>query len=370
MYSYALLDPRPIPAAQAANEEIFASSPVFGIEVTVTEIAARCSHNLDPQHAGQDAGLAAIEAALACNLPENGATLATVRPDPDALGAMAILAMRAESMELGPELLKRVALVAESDKFALGGWPGPRSLPSAERLSEESTASVDSHPILGPLQAAIGDFKIPIAERVRMMRAWLENGVEPAGYRERWLAEQAEIAAALADGRIKVRTVADGRIAVVESAHRSALSIGYRLAPMVVALNPAFRFAGGEPHRKFAVCQFTPNWLNLKAALSELSELESGWGGSPTIGGSPQGISSTLTVEQVAEVLKKHLNRIVRYDHPYFGDIKVTATHETRKLWSVEWNGEWIGQVEGVPSISQILSVFKEADENLEDAFE
>ena len=45
----------------------------------------------------------------------------------------------------------------------------------------------------------------------------------------------------------------------------------------------------------------------IKSALAELAALEPGWGGSPTIGGSPQGVSSLLTTEQVVEVVARHL---------------------------------------------------------------
>lgn len=79
------------------------------------------------------------------------------------------------------------------------------------------------------------------------------------------------------------------------------------LAPVVIALNPAFQFGNTDPVRKFTVCQFKPNYVNLPAVFAELSEKEPGWGGTPTIGGSPQGVSSALSIDEVAEVVRKHL---------------------------------------------------------------
>jgi hypothetical protein len=76
---------------------------------------------------------------------------------------------------------------------------------------------------------------------------------------------------------------------------------------VVIALNPEFRFGQGDPHAKFTICQFTPGFVDLKGALVELNELEKGWGGSPTIGGSPQGVTSELTMDQVVKVVQKHL---------------------------------------------------------------
>jgi len=132
-------------------------------------------------------------------------------------------------------------------------------------------------------------------------------GVEPAEYRARMEAERQDLVQAIAEGRIATSIRANGKVAVVESSHRGALMIGYSQAPVVVALNPELRFQGGEPHRKFTLCQYEAGHVDLRAALAELTELEQGWGGSPTIIGSLQGVSSTLSVEQVAEVIERHL---------------------------------------------------------------
>lgn len=336
MYNFVILDPWPIPAAQEANEKVFASGQVYGIEVTIPALATRCAFNLDPQHAGGDSEKAAIEAAVAlvmeydkgrpccggtwdtyhcpkCDgadcpppVPSTDSTLATVRADLDSIGAMAIFSLHAEGVERSLAA-ERIRLIAESDRFARGGWSGVRPLPTAEQPYDDSVASAESDSRLAPMAAAVADFKVPLVERVELMKKWLLTGEEPAGYRDRWVAERKALATAIADGTIKAEAVAGGKIAVVISTHRAATSVGYCLAPVVVAFNPEFRLAGGEPHKKFTVCQFTADYVNLKAALAELAALEPGWGGSPIIGGSPQGTSSAFTIEQVVGVVKNHL---------------------------------------------------------------
>ncbi|MFY9484754.1 MAG: hypothetical protein WAP74_04005 [Patescibacteria group bacterium] len=97
------------------------------------------------------------------------------------------------------------------------------------------------------------------------------------------------------------------QIAVVVSTHRATTMIGYKLCPVVVALNPAFRVGGGEPHAKYTVCQYSTGHCDLVAAKNDLAALEPGWGGSPMIIGSPQGVASQLTTEQVVEVVTRHL---------------------------------------------------------------
>jgi len=298
-YKYALLDPRP--TGKEKNEEIFSSGPVYGIEVTIPALIKRCVSNLDPQHTGGDITRAAIEEALTVeDLPPAGAILATVRPDLDSVGAMAVLSLRAKGKSLEPAM-ERIDLVAESDKFARGGWPGRQLLPSRENPWPEGQQ------LLAAIAAAVGDFHVPIKERVALMERWLLTGEEPAEYREKVERERVEMVSALESGAIKVREAAGGKIAVVESTHRAATSVGYCISPVVVALNPEFRFQSGEPIRKFTVCQFETGYVDLKMVFSELSKLEPGWGGSPTIGGSPQGTSSKLSLEEVVEVVSRHL---------------------------------------------------------------
>jgi len=306
MYQFAtFLDPRNIPAAAEANDKVFANS-VYGIEVTVPALAKRCAFNLDPQHTGGDANRAAIEDALTADLPAEGSTLATVRADLDAIGSMAVFSVRArgESLESAQG---RINMVAIADKFARGGYPGPTPLPTRDNPWSEETASAESSRPLAAIAAAVMDFKVPLADRVATMEKWLLTGEEPKQYRDSVEKERLDMITALESGAIKHETRSGGKIAVVESTHRAATSVGYSLAPVVIARNPAFKLGGGEAHVKFTVCAFEPKFADIKSALAELATLEAGWGGSPTIGGSPQGVSSTLTIDQVVAVVAKHL---------------------------------------------------------------
>lgn len=327
-YGFATLDPRNIPAATEANDKVFANA-VYGIEVTVPALAKRCTSNLDPQHNGGDTNRAAIEDSLTIELPAEGSTLATVRADLDAIGSMAILNLRAKGESL-ESAMGRIAMVAASDKFARGGWPGPKPLPTRDNPWIEETATAESSRPLAAIGVAVMDFKVPLTDRVSTMERWLLTGEEPQQYRNQVEKERLDMIVALETGQIKFSVrqgapvcrghgyynyclwcgedfISPSAIAVVISTHRAATSVGYSLAPVVVALNPEFRLRGGEPHKKFTVCQFAGGYVDLKAVLAELNELEQGWGGSPTIGGSPQGVSSRLTIDEVVAVVEKHL---------------------------------------------------------------
>lgn len=367
-YKFAVLDPRSIPAATEANERVFAAGPVYGIEVTVPALAARCASNLDPQHTDGNVNQAAIEVAVAfvteynkgrpccgggwdsyycpkCDgadcppaVPSRSATLGTVRADLDSVGGMAIFSLWAkgsfpkmipDTMPAGAllspcsecagdglrvhepscsvdaeasafELSERIRKVADADKFSRGPYPGPRPLPTNDNPWPEGGSAESSRP-LAAIAAAVADFKVPIEQRVATMERWLLTGEEPQQYRDQVEKERLGLITALENGQIKAEV--ENGVAVVVSTHRAATLVGYCLAPVVIALNPSFRLAGGDPHTKFTVCQYKIGHCDLKTALAELQQLETGWGGSPTIIGSPQGVASQLAIEQVVEVV-------------------------------------------------------------------
>ena len=164
-YSFALLDPRPTLDAEAANNRTFADGPVLGIEVTIPALGRRCSlGNLDPQHTGGNASRAAIQEALECPLPPSGSVLVTVRPDLDAIGAMAILQLRASNTLIATEMTERVRRIAAADCFAHGPWPGPRPLPS-ENEADRDPAGED----LAAIASLVADSGLSISERVDRM---------------------------------------------------------------------------------------------------------------------------------------------------------------------------------------------------------
>ncbi len=293
-YEVALLDPRP----NADNSKIFEGKKVYGIEVTIPALAEQCIGNLDPQHSGGDHTRAAIEDAVSCELPPKDAVLATVRPDLDSFGSMALLNMRQNNDILDEDILSKVKKIAEADTFAKGTWPGERELPTIENPWPESKGE------LSPLSAMVMDFKMQAKERVARLQKWFEKNEIPKDYEEKLETERQDLIKAIENGDIKVN-VRDG-VALVESTHRSGMDTGYRKAPIVIALNPKFQMQGGEPHIKYTVAQYQNGFVDLKSALSEIQALEVGWGGSPTIIGSPQGVSSKLSMEQVFEIIDKY----------------------------------------------------------------
>lgn len=304
VYNFGLLDPRPGDISKTNNELLFRKSEAgtLGIEMTLPAYKDMCTlGNIDPQHTGGDITRAAIDEAINFPLPEKGVMFVTVRPDLDAFGSMAILSLRQKGCKLNSDILSRVKMISESDTFANGPWRA-KSLPSSELLD----LSVDKNP-LSAIAAEVADFKKGVADRIKSVEKWLETGEENEAYRAQVNNSELDSIKALESGDIKITQAAFGKIAMVESSHRSGVSMGYCLAPTVIATNPKFSFNGSKPIVKHTICQHELGHVDLVSVLKELNEIESGWGGSPTIIGSPQGKSSEVSVEKLSEIVGKYL---------------------------------------------------------------
>lgn len=317
-YRYGILDPRTDPKTgpqAAATNEALLGSNTLGIEVTVPQLAQRCGlGNIDPQHSESLSDTAAIQVAETAQLPPDGSRLVTVRADLDSVGAMALFEIRRTQglldnlpLEVRQDIAKRIALIAQADTFSKGNWPGPRQLPSSANPWPDEIGTMESRE-LNPLAIAVSDFKTPIEDRVAIVRDWLLSGNVPQVFQERSIREREDVVRALENGTIKIQGTPGGKVAIVESSHRAALMLGYCLAPVVVATNPAFKQGPEEPYVKHTVAQYAAGHVDTTKLLGILRAREPGWGGSPTIIGSPQGFSSSLTSDEVASAVQAALN--------------------------------------------------------------
>jgi hypothetical protein len=298
MYKFISVAPRP----HAREDAIAALSamPTLGIEITIPELAAACSlGNLD-HHGERSNERPAIEQALTCVLPGPGAQIAILRADPDAIGAAAVLVSRAEPPAgVDASMLERIRRIAAADVFEYGPWPGPRPL---DDLSDVDWA-------FQGLARLVSNFRTPLEGRVALMQGYLEHGTEKwdreCEIRDAIDAARAERLAAIETSDIRTA----GNIGVVVGTHRAAMGMGYRLAPVVVATNPEMPNQDGSTYLKHTIAQYNPIYYDTLALCDALNIAEpgGGWGGNLESGilGSPQGVSSALTTEQVVEIVQQ-----------------------------------------------------------------
>jgi len=320
---YVQLDPRPTEAARQKNAQAFAPGRTVGIEVTLPQYAALCSVNIDPQHDVTHRGYAdACSAArwiyenqynLYTRIIE-ATTLVTVRPDVDSIAAMAIITALQDdvpcpsSLKFNDSFCERLHAIDRMDCFANGPW----------REQGNLLCSMNSWPDEDRAMAALGamcaDFRVPMDQRVQSMMAYLFEGIIPEVYLQQVHAERVAMIAAFDAGEIRMEVVMRGghAVLVVHSRHRFGTTLGYRLSPVVVAINDQFTINGGPPHRKITICQWREGYIDLNgvaAALDAKAEgIKVGWGGSRTIIGSPQGVDTQVSEDEILAAIEA--NRI------------------------------------------------------------
>lgn len=213
-FTFIALDARA--ASRAATLALLAERPTLGIEVTDTDLASACQlGNIDPQHGHHQSwtgwpahvkGEAAILFALRLplGLVEPGAVLATVRPDLDSVGAMAVMVLRSacgfaapyvghqspldpgrvNAVDIG--VTERIEVIARADSFRPGPW-APRPIPTPENLwpLAERQEAADGHRALAHIAAICsprpGQPSLPLEERVAIVACWIMWGdpIEP-----------------------------------------------------------------------------------------------------------------------------------------------------------------------------------------------
>lgn len=280
----------------------------LGIEITDLTLAAACDlGNIDPQHgfmrlpagiAAAPKGRAAIEVALGWPLPPSGSTLATIRLDADAAGAMAVLSLRAQGRVICDD---RMALIARSDCFDFGPWADWIAANPPPLLGASSLSLTLHPPAFRALSAYIQAEGRPPDDAVEMMADWLTGGPLPAEGTQLVAEADAGAAAAWRHGDIKVSLVAEDRVALICSDYRGAVGLGYRFAPVVIAEGEVAGL------RKLTVAQFATGHADFARLSEQLAKEEAGWGGSATILGSPQGVASNLPLDRLIVLIRDYL---------------------------------------------------------------
>lgn len=294
-YTYDLLVPASHP--RAFENETKLGQWTFGVEVTDPFLAQQCGlGNLDPQHTLSDtSGLSAIEAAVHCDLPPWLANLVTIRPDSDAIGAMAVLTLRAEERVLDAGALARINMIGKWDRFDQGNWTDWRKthhpLPPIARAADLGDAPM----FIQALGFAARQHNVALADKVSLFKSWILHASMPSFALQGASQDEFAQLSAWNQGRIQIERTLHDQVAIVRADSPFGLRIGYRYAPIVIA-------EGLLPTgRKLTVAQFDKTWIDITPLVARLNLLETGWGGSATIIGSPQGVATKLPLEVVRD---------------------------------------------------------------------
>lgn len=288
-----------------------------GFEVVEKEIVQTLNINIDPQHTGvknydnisqpenKSASLFVLEMLTAIDPTYNEVIVLPSKLDIDSIAAATLWYYadflsqmeNDEDEKIRGKFLALCDRVKEIDKIDCGlGSQGIEWEP--KNYENQLVREVTPFNVVGAMCA---DFKLPIDQKIGIMLEWLVEGELPENYR-------VQIEAEMSAQYKSTITQFDNGMTLVESKARGATGLLYSVQPFGVCYNPEFPVKDGTVP-KFTVCEFTAGrYLDLPSILTELNEIESGWGGNLQAGiiGSPFA-GTSLKPEQVCEIVSRHV---------------------------------------------------------------
>lgn len=285
------------------SEVFIGQASLFGVKVQNAKLWPRLAFNLGLNCRGRPSRTTPLQQATTVDLAplwlavSRGQSLCgvTSRVEMASVSALALVESRLnEGGGMSEATKARVTALIQRER-------GKRTWRPSEvltRLSAQMLARVVKH---RGLELLVNDETSSLAVKVVNTRRYLEAGELPEQYFRQAHDEMVELIDAISEGDIAVQS-SDG-VATVVSYLNHVLDLGFSRAPVVVACNPAFRF-GGMAVRKYTVAQWRDGYCDLEAVWTFLNQLEPGWGGTKTVGGSPQGRDSRLDLETVEGVVR------------------------------------------------------------------
>lgn len=288
------------------NEGFF----LVGVEITEQELTSMFHLTVDPQHDPLNkSDMTSLEYAF--NNQENifsivnqfdKVFLATVKPDMDSIGTMAILSLLLRyKFQLDGDMILRLKAIAKSDRHGRNNWKHRR----------EDYFYFNNHNIHGlpsGLAYMTSDHKLDMSHKIDNMISYLTHGTfENLDKYNDAVAKNLK----KSTKSTHIDVIIPKKLAMVMSNYRGAVAYGYKSCPVVIARNNNFIFGTGISKlqgRKITIAQYEDNkYVDLTRLKYVLNELEEGWGGSSAIIGSPQDRPCKLDDNSIIELVKKYL---------------------------------------------------------------
>jgi len=277
----------------------------LGIEITTPGYQGK---NLD--HHGKDDTQetpSAIEQALSVDInqiPEG--KMATVRPDMDSLGAMAVIMLRKDGKEVNSDIIKAISLLDREGPMRfkkegreLLGLSGDENKDKWDEINR----------ILRAANYKITVESMPSSEidkKILFMEKILTGQYDKKEIDDLYIKDICDLEKARKNS--KIETILSGRAVFIESSYKRSMELGYDYADVIIAYNPAYQWPDGTITPKYTIARrdkFVP--FDLKKLLEQLKQRNPKWGGQENIIGSPQGEDPQIPPEEMKTLVEKVL---------------------------------------------------------------
>jgi hypothetical protein len=278
------------------EQENAGNTIIIGLKVISPEAANKLKLNIRPQHIkGEPSTSTILEVfkntlELKNKLQDKHVTIVTERPNVDAVGAGALIKLITDKSDKlnDQELIDRVQQINDFNNGIFNIiWP-PKSIDEV----------LCSNTKISGIHKAMGDFNLPLSNKVEIMEEWLLTGKQPEKYVQAFNQDVSNLKS------VPIKITEKG-IAVIETDLPGAHLAGYTVSPVVIAINNKFMDPVSKQETvKYTICQYTgmecANLPDLTKALNELEGNTQGkWGGNPNLIGSPMGFGTKLKQEDI-----------------------------------------------------------------------
>lgn len=279
------------------------SKNTLGIEVTISTLQSKCElGNIDHHRKGDDSNTpSACEQAL--DWPYLDCNVIGVLADADTLTAMAVLWSKVFRHESDACFYSENGFYPDVSGYEVDknlvykiGLIDRKGLASCKKDAEDLKVRY--------IRAIAAQRNMYVDDQVYKIMLVLCG--KELTEKDLKLIEAEELKLIEAEKASKVTKIKD--FVIVESSHQMATQIGYKYGDILICINNTFpkdfKDLSKGTYRKITLCkrdEHVPYNINFE----KLNSLENGWGGRPTIGGSPQGIDSILTINQILECIEK-----------------------------------------------------------------
>jgi hypothetical protein len=295
----------------------------IGFEITNPVLSAMVDLNIDPQHQeinNDKTKITCVEnlidvlPELEKQLEDKNLWLIFLKTDLDSIAAAAVLEMHlaGDLMLYSQDAQERIKNIANYDRHG-------RIWSPKDELDEPS--DYNKFKIPRGLFMLISGWKNTLGYKIQTMKDWITLGTfdNIDVYNEMAINNFKE---ALSSSKIDV--IIPEKLVFVRSNKRGACGIGYSIAPIVIAMNPSFRFGFGDSRvygRKWAIAQCDRGFISMSEILRTMLEMEPGWGGSETIIGSPQEVPSKIPREETIEIVKNIVEKTFQPPKSYLNKL-------------------------------------------------
>ena len=292
--------------AYSINENLLTSIDVnktLGIEVTIPSLAAKCGLGNIDHHREEDTSDTPSACEQALQWPYVDCHVVGVLADSDTLTAMAVLWAKVFSVESDACFYSQNGFYPD-----FSGYEVDKDLVNKIGLIDRKGLVSNSHYLLDNrvryIRAIAAQKDMDLSDQVYSIMLVLCG--KKLNDEDLKLIEAEELKFIEAEKASKVKMVGD--IVIVESHHSMATQIGYKYGDILICINNTFpkdfKDTTKGTYRKITLCK-RDDHVPYNINFSKLNELENGWGGRPTIGGSPQGIDSILTIDQILDCIDR-----------------------------------------------------------------